>query len=316
MNKYKSNRQVYGETLVELGKTDKRIVVIDADVSKSTATNLFSKEVPDSFFNFGAAEQNQASAAAAMAQCGLIPFVSTFAVFASMRACDQVRQSIAYPKSNVKIVACNAGIENNGDGVTHQAIEDIAILRAMPNMTIICPSDNIITKKALKAMIDYKGPVYMRLGRYECLPIHDDNVEFTMGKMIRLIDGDDISIIATGRMVYFALQAAHMLKERGINTRVIECHTIKPIDQQEIIMAAQQTKAIITCEDHNIIGGLGSAVSEVTAEKYPVKVARIGIKDTFARSARDYLQLYERYGLLAENIYNSAIELLKDKKGG
>lgn len=310
MSELKANRKIYAEVLVRLGAENSKIVATDADVACSTGTGAFGDAYPDRFYNFGAAEQNMMSAAAGMATCGLVPFVSTFATFASMRACEQVRQSIAYTNANVKIVANNAGIENNGDGVTHQAIEDLAIMRAMPNMTVVCPSDNTVTEKALRAIAGHRGPLYMRLGRYGAAPVHDKDVEFALGKMIKVREGDDITIIATGRMVEIALQAAEKLHEKGIEARLLDCHTVKPIDKQAIIHAARDTGGIVTCEDHNIVGGLGSAVSEVLCEHVPVRMKRIGVRDTFARSARDYRDLYEKYGLTAAHITEAALELL------
>ena len=307
----KSNRQIYGETLAALGKENARIVAGDADVATSTGTGYFRQAFPDRFFNFGTAEQNMVSAMAAMATCGLVPFMSTFAVFASMRACDQVRQSIAYTNLNAKVVATNAGLENNGDGVTHQAIEDMAIMRSFPNMTVLCPSDNMLTQKAVEAAAAHQGPVYMRLGRYPAEDMHEADVDFEIGKMIRVADGNDVTIIATGRMVEIARAARQLLADKGISARLLDCHTIKPIDEEAVVRAARETKGIVTCEDHNVIGGLGSAVAEVLGEHAPAKLRRVGVRDTFARSARDYKQLFERYGLTKEKIADCALEILK-----
>ncbi|NLT96808.1 MAG: transketolase family protein [Christensenellaceae bacterium] len=304
------NKKIYSKVLVQLGEENPRIVVADADVSCSTGTNAFGKKFPDRFYNFGAAEQNMISAVAGMASCGLLPFASTFATFASMRACDQVRQSIAYTNLNVKIVANNAGLENNGDGVTHQAIEDMAIMRSLPNMTVLCPSDNVITEKAVRAAAAHQGPVYIRLGRYAAQQIHSEDVGFEIGRMVRVAEGGDLTIIATGRMVEIALEAVQQLKAKGISAGLLDCHTIKPIDKEAIIQAAKKTGRIITCEDHNIIGGLGSAVCEVLSENAPALVRRIGVSDVFARSARDYKDLFKKYGLTAENIVKNAMELL------
>lgn len=314
MSDLKANRKIYAEVLVRLGAENPKIVAADADVACSTGTGAFADAYPDRFYNFGAAEQNMMSAAAGMATCGLVPFASTFATFASMRACEQVRQSIAYTNANVKIVANNAGIENNGDGVTHQAIEDMAIMRAMPNMTVVCPSDNTITEKALRAIAEYNGPVYMRLGRYGAAPVHQADVHFEIGKMIRVREGRDVTIIATGRMVEIALHATEALHENGIEVRLLDCHTIKPIDTQAVIDAARDTGGIVTCEDHNIVGGLGSAVSEVLCEHVPARMKRIGVNDTFTRSARDYRDLYEKYGLTAAHIEKAARELLGNRR--
>ena len=306
-----ANRVMYGETLIELGEKNENIVVLDADVPKSTNTHRFRKKFPERFFNIGIAEQNEVCIAAGLATTGRIPFVSTFAVFASMRACDQVRQSVAYPKLNVKIVATNAGIENNSDGVTHQAIEDIAIMRAMPNMVVLCPSDPVTTRKATLAAAEYEGPVYMRLGRYENPVIHDENVKFEIGRMLRVRDGTDVTIIATGRMVEEAIKAADHFRGKGISIRILDCHTIKPIDIQEIMLAARETKGIVTAEDHNVMGGLGSAVCEVVAGECPTVVKRVGINDVFACSARNYKKLLSYYHVDSGEIIKKVEEILK-----
>ncbi len=305
-----SNRTAYGRALAELADIDPMVVALDGDVSGSTNTILLGKKYPERFFNVGVAEQNEVGIAAGLAVSGFKPYVSTFATFASMRACDQVRQSLAYGKLNVKVVATNAGIENNGDGVTHQAIEDIAIMRAMPNMMVVCPSDPISTRKAVFALYNTTGPAYMRLGRYESDVIYNEDMEFELGKMIQLREGNDLTLIATGRMVYEGVKAAEELASKGIQCRVLDCHTIKPIDREAIIRAAKETKGIITIEDHSIIGGLGGAVCEVVCETCPTKVERIGVQDVFARSSRDYRQLYERYGLTAAHIVKKALEIV------
>lgn len=304
-----SNRTAYGRALAELADKDPMVVALDGDVSGSTNTIQLGKKYPERFFNVGVAEQNEVGIAAGLAVSGFKPYVSTFATFASMRACDPIRQSLAYGKLNVKVVATNAGIENNGDGVTHQAIEDIAIMRAMPNMMVVCTSDPVSTHKAIYALYNTTGPAYMRLGRYESELIYNEDMDFQLGKMIRLRDGKDLTIIATGRMVYEAAKAAEELAAKGLDCRVLDCHTIKPIDKEEIIKAAKETKGIITAEDHSIIGGLGGAVCEVVCESCPAWVERIGVMDTFARSSRDYRQLYERYGLTAEHIVKKALEM-------
>ncbi|MDO8685234.1 MAG: transketolase family protein [Clostridiales bacterium] len=308
------NRVMYGKTLAELGSKNENIVVLDADISKSTNTFRFQKKFPDRFFNVGVAEQNLIGIAAGLATTGFIPFVSTFAVFLSMRACEQIRTSIAYPKLNVKVVASNAGVEIAGDGVTHQAIEDMAIMRVIPNMTVLSPSDPVITKKVIEAIADYIGPVYMRLGRQTSNVIHSEDTEFRLGKMIRLREGRDITIIATGNMVEQALIAADSLVLEGIHVRVLDCHTIKPIDEEEIILAAKETAGIVTAEDHNIIGGLGGAVCEVTAGKYPAVVKRIGLNDIFACSGRDYRKLLSHYHIDSAEIVNKAKEILSGPK--
>lgn len=309
MGKPESNRTVYGRTLVELGEKDERIVVLDADVPKSTNTCQFKDKFPGRFFNVGVAEQNEVCIAAGLATAGKVPFVSTFAAFASMRACDQVRQSLAYPHLNVKVVATNAGIENNGDGVTHQAIEDLAIMRAIPGMVVLCPSDPVTTRLAVIKAYEYDGPVYMRLGRYENPVLHDECVPFEIGRMIRLRDGRDVAIIATGRMVEEALKAASALAGAGIEARVLDCHTIKPIDREAILRAARETKGIVTAEDHNIVGGLGGAVCEVLAGEYPAIVKRVGVMDTFAGSGRDWRALMAHYHVDADEITAKAKEI-------
>jgi transketolase len=310
MGKMESNRTVYGRTLAELGGRDSRIVVLDADVPKSTNTYQFREKFPDRFFNVGVAEQNEMCIAAGLATAGKIPFVSTFATFASMRACDQVRQSLACPHLNVKVVATNAGIENNGDGVTHQAIEDMAIMRAMPGMVVLCPSDPVTTRLAVIKAYEYNGPVYMRLGRYENPVLHNEDVDFEIGRMIKLREGKDVTIIATGRMAEEALKAAEALAGEGIEARVLDCHTIKPIDREAILAAARETRGIVTAEDHNIMGGLGSAVCEVVAEEHPTVVKRVGVRDQFASSGRDWRALMAYFHVDAGEIVNKAQEIV------
>jgi transketolase len=312
VTKAQPNREAYGETLVDLGRLNKGIYVLDADLSKSTYTKLFNKAYPERFINVGVAEQNGMSFAAGLAAVEKTVFFSTFAVFASMRACDQVRQSIAYPKMNVKIVATSAGIENNADGVTHQAIEDIAIMRAIPNMTVLSPSDPVTTKKAVIAAARHNGPVYIRLGRHVSEKLYPEDIEYKLGKMIRLRDGKDVTIIATGRLVHEAIQAASILEKEGLEARVLDCHTVKPIDKDEIICAAKETKGIVTAEDHNILGGLGGAVSEIVCSEVPCNVKRVGVHDEFAGSAKDYRELFKKYGL----DYATIIKKVKEIFGG
>lgn len=305
------NRVMYGKTLVELGETLNNLIVIDADLSKSTNTYQFKYKFPERFLNVGIAEQNGVSFAAGLSTVGKIVFFSTFAVFASMRACDQIRQAIAYPEMNVKIVATSAGVENNADGVSHQAIEDMAIMRSIPNIVVLSPSDPVTTRKATIAAAMYCGPVYMRLGRHDSNVLHDENVDFRIGKMIRLAEGNDISVIATGRMVEEALKASAFLLSEGISVRVLDCHTIKPIDKEEIILAVKETRGIVTVEDHNIIGGLGSAVCEVVCGEYPAIVKRIGLNDEFACSGRDYKELLSHYGMCSGQIIDKVHEILE-----
>ncbi len=305
------NRVVYGKTIADLGDSDHRIVVLDADISKSTNTFHFARRHPERFFNMGTAEQNLISFSAGLATTGKIPFASTFCVFAGVRAAEQVRSSVAYPKLNVKIVACNAGVEICGDGPTHQACEDLAVMRSIPNLMVLSPSDPVTTRLATVAIARYQGPVYMRLGRQTANVLHRPDVPFQLGRMIRLRDGDDLTVIATGHMVEQAMLAAEVLGTRGIKVRVLDCHTIKPIDVAEIVSAARETSGIVTAEDHNTIGGLGAAVCEVVAEHSPTRVLRVGLQDRFASSGRDYRLLLSHYGLDGQAIVRRAEELLR-----
>lgn len=311
MTKKIATRETYGEVLVELGKKDENIVVLDADLSKSTKTHGFSKEFPDRFFNMGIAEQNLMGTAAGLAACGKIPFASTFAVFAAGRAFEIIRNSICYPKLNVKVCATHAGITVGEDGASHQAIEDLALMRSLPNMTVINPADAVSAEALLNEAAKYNGPVYVRLGRAKVSVLYNENdTKFTIGKGIEVKDGQDITIIATGILVETALKASEELSKEGISARVIDIHTIKPIDKDIIIKAAKETKGIITAEEHNIIGGLGSAVAEVLVENYPAPLKRIGINDTFGESGKPD-ELMQKYGLTPENIISKAKEILE-----
>lgn len=278
-----ATRQSYGEELAKLGEENENIVVLDADLSTATKTELFAKKFPDRFIDVGIAEQNLMGISAGLATFGKIPYASTFAVFAAGRAYEQIRNSIAYPKLNVKICATHAGVTVGEDGATHQMLEDIGLMRGLPNMTVICPSDDIQTKWAVREIAKINGPVYLRLCRLKT-PIIYDTDKFEIGKAVQIGNGTDASIIATGVCVSEAIKAMEILKEKGINVRVIDMHTIKPIDREMIVKCAKETKQIITVEDHSIIGGLGSSVCEVLAEEYPVKVERMGIMDTFGQS--------------------------------
>jgi len=309
-----ATREAYGNALAEFG-SDNRIVVFDADLSKSTKTDNFRKKYPERFFNMGIAEGNMMVTAAGMASCGKVVFASTFAMFAAGRAFEQVRNSICYPKLNVKIGATHAGLSVGEDGASHQAIEDIAIMRALPNMTVISPADAVETKYAVKAAIEHEGPVYLRLGRLNVPVIYDESgYKFEIGKGIVLAEGNDAAIIATGLMVSAALEAKELLQQEGINARVIDIHTIKPIDADIIVKAARETGAIVTAEEHNIIGGLGSAVAEVLSENYPVPLVRVGVQDKFGKSGKPDI-LLQMYGLTAADIAKSAKAALKKKAG-
>ncbi len=307
------NREVYGRTLVELGERDSRIVVFEADIAKSTNTYRFGERFPERFFNRGAAEMNMICMAAGASTAGLIPFASTFVVFASMRACEAIRQSVCYARRNVKIVATNAGVEICGDGPSHQGVEDLAIMRTMPGLLVLSPSDPVTTRLATVAMAEYEGPVYMRLGRQAARTLHADDVDFELGRMLRLRDGDDVTIIATGHMTAEAVTAAERLAREGIEARVLDCHTIKPIDVDAILEAAKETGCIVTAEDHSIIGGLGGAVCEALAEKRPTIVKRVGLRDCFASSGRDYRALMAHYEIDADAIVQRAREAVAAK---
>lgn len=300
-NLKKATRQSYGEALLELGKENEKVVVFDADLSTATKTNLFAKVFPNRFFDMGIAEQNMISTAAGMATCGKIPYASTFAVFAAGRAYDQIRNSVCYPKLNVKICATHAGITVGEDGATHQMIEDISLMRTLPNMTVISTSDDIQTKWAVKEISKINGPVYLRLSRLATPIIYDENQEFEIGKAVQIGEGTDATIFATGVTVSEALKAQEMLKQDGINIRVVDIHTIKPIDKDMIVKCAKETKKLISVEDHNVIGGLGSAISEVLTQEYPAKLIRLGINDTFGKSGKA-TELMKYFGITADNI--------------
>ncbi len=309
MTKMIATRDAYGEALKELGGINEDIVVFDADLSGSTKTSLFKKEYPHRFFNVGIAEQNLIATAAGLATAGKVPFASTFAVFASGRAFEIIRNSVAYPKLNVKIAATHAGLTVGEDGAIHQALEDLSLMRSLPNVVVLCPADAVETKKCIYKAAEHNGPVYIRLGRSKVPVIFDEDYEFEIGKGVELKDGNDITIIATGVMVSKALEAAEELAKEGISARVINMPTIKPIDKDIIIKAAKETKGIVTVEEHSIIGGLGSAVAEVVSENHPIFIERIGTMDTFGESG-DGDELLHKYGLNVENIVNKAKELL------
>lgn len=279
-----ATRQSYGEALVSLGKENDQVVVLDADLSGATKTNFFAKEFPKRFFNVGIAEQNLMATAAGLSTFGKIPYASTFAVFAAGRAYDQIRTSICYPNLNVKICATHAGITVGEDGATHQMLEDLSLMRTLLNMTVLSTSDDTQTRWAVKEIAKIQGPVYLRLCRLATPVIYDEGEKFEIGKAVQIGEGTDGTVIATGVTVAEAIQAKEELAKEGIQIRVLDMHTIKPIDREAIVKAAKETKKIVTVEDHNIIGGLGSAVCEVLAEEYPTKVTRMGIHDCFGKS--------------------------------
>ena len=307
-----ATRTAYGAALAEIGGNP-NIVVLDADLSKSTKTDTFKKKYPERHINVGIAESNMMSITTSLAACGKTVFASTFAIFASGRAYDQVRNSIGYPHLNVKIGATHAGITVGEDGASHQALEDIALMRAIPGMTVISPADAVSTGALVKLAAEMVGPVYLRLGRLDVPVLYEENTKFEIGKGLTIKDGKNITLIATGFMVQQALEAAERLKAEGISARVIDLHTIKPIDTEIIVKAARETGAIITCEEHNIMGGLGSAVSEVVVRNAPVPMDFVGVEDQFGKSGKPQ-DLIVKYGLTPEKIVEKAKALLKRKK--
>lgn len=299
-----ATRDAYGKALAALGERDD-ILVLDADLAKATKTGVFKKAYPDKFIDCGIAESNMMGVAAGLATTGYTVFASSFAMFSAGRAYEQVRNSIAYPKLNVKIGATHAGISVGEDGASHQCCEDIALMRVIPNMVIINPADDIEAYQAVLAAADYDGPVYMRFGRLAVPRINKEDYKFELGKGVELKDGSDVTIIATGLLVNEAVIAAENLKAEGIDARVINIHTIKPIDKDIIIKAAKETGAIVTAEEHSVIGGLGGAVCEVLGENYPVPVLRLGVNDTFGKSG-PALELLKIFGLDAGHIAQKA----------
>lgn len=308
-----ATRESYGNALAELGDKYENLYVFDADLAAATKTCIFQKKYPDRFFDCGIAEANMMGVAAGMAATGKIPFVSSFAMFAAGRAFEQVRNSIGYPHLNVKIGATHAGISVGEDGATHQCNEDIALMRTIPGMVIINPADDTEARAAVKASIEYTGPVYMRLGRL-AVPVFNDpeNYSFEIGKGIKLREGKDITIVATGLMVYEAVQAAKILADEGIEADVINIHTIKPIDKDIIINSAKNTGLVITVEEHSVIGGLGEAVCDVLSENCPTRVIKIGVNDEFGYSG-PAVELLKKFGLSSDNIVKTAKEALNNK---
>ena len=302
-----ATRESFGKALVELGKENENVVVLTADLAGATKTSLFEKEFPDRFINVGIAEQNMIGISAGLATTGKIPFASTFAMFAAGRAYDQIRNSVAYPKLNVKICGTHAGVTVGEDGATHQMLEDLSLMRSIPNMTVLCTSDDIQTKWAIKEMAKIDGPVYIRLARVATPVIYDENQNFEIGKVVQIGDGTDATVFATGVEVAEALKAKEELEKENINIRVVDVHTIKPIDREMIIKCAKETKKLITIEDHSIIGGLGTAVCEVLSEEYPTKVVRMGMQDKFGKSGKAE-QLLKYFKLDSEAIIEKVKE--------
>ena len=306
-------RDVYGETLAQLGRENKDIVALEADVGSSSKSIVFGKEFPSRYFNVGVAEANMVAVAAGLATTGKIPFANTFAAFMVLRAADPVRSLVAYTKLNVKLAGTYAGLSDSYDGASHHAIADIAFMRALPNMTVISVSDPVEAELATRAAAKFKGPVYLRLSRAEVPVVLDKaSYDFKIGKGVTLVDGGDLTIVATGYMLIKALEAAEILAAKGIKARVVNIHTIKPIDRELLIACARETGAIVTAEEHNVLGGLGSAVSEVLAGNCPVPIEFVGVEDRFTESG-DYEKLLAKYGLSADNIVARAQKVLKRK---
>ncbi len=307
-----ATRDAYGNALLTLGAENPNVVVLDADLSKSTKTADFGKKYPERFFNMGIAESNLLGTAAGLAAAGKIPFASTFAIFAVGRAFEQIRNSIAYPKLNVKIAATHSGITVGEDGGSHQAIEDVAIMRAVPNMVVLVPADGEETRQVILAAAKYYGPVYIRMGRLAVPLLFGEDYNFEIGKANVLKEGTDVAIMANGLMVSMALEASEELAAEGISVGVVNVASVKPLDIETIVRIAKQTKAIVTAEEHNIIGGLGSAIAEVLGEKLPTPMVRVGLKDTFGESGRPQ-ELLEKYGLTKSDLVKAVREVLAKK---
>jgi transketolase len=308
----KSQRVAYGETLVELGKEDRNIVVLEADLGKSTMSCLFQNEFPERYFEMGIAEQNMTSTAAGLALAGKVPFINSFAVFTSGRAYDQIRQTISIAKLNVKICGSSSGLSDFGDGSTHQAVEDAAIMRAIPNMTVLIPVDAVETRKMVRAAVQYEGPVYLRINRNDLPILTDEDSLFEIGRIYTIKEGKDIVIFANGVMVSKALEAAQELEKNGVSAKVINVPTLKPLDEGAIKEAVKGYKAVVTAEEHSVIGGLGSAIAEVLRGETNLPIEFVGIKDVFGTSAHNYDELLEYYGLTSKAIEEAVVKLVKN----
>ena len=313
MTQMAATRDAYGATLVELGEQNPDVVVLDADLSGSTKTALFARKFPERFFNMGIAEANMVGTAAGLAAAGRIPFVSTFAIFAAGRAWEQIRQSVAYPRANVKIVPTHGGVTVGEDGASHQSVEDIAIMRAIPNMTVIVPADAVETAAAVRAVAAFRGPVYLRLGRNKVPTLFDDSHRFEIGRGKVLADGADLTFVTTGLVTSPALIAAERLKKEGIGARVLHLATVKPLDGDLLLDAALETGAIVTGEEHSIVGGLGGAVAEFLAEHAPTPLVRVGVNDRFGTSGKAE-ELLKYFGLTHEGLEEAARQVLERKK--
>lgn len=309
-----ATREAYGQELAALGKDNPKVIVFDADLTKSTMTNVFKKAFPERHFNMGIAEANMVSTAAGASTCGKIPFLSTFAVFASGRVWEQIRMSVCYPELNVKVVATHGGITVGEDGASHQANEDIAIMRALPNLTVIVPADGCETRKAVRAIAEFNGPVYMRLGRMAVPGVFEDDYDFQIGKAKVVREGNDVSIFTCGIMTAEALEAAQTLIAEGISAEVVNVSTIKPLDVETILISVQKTGCAVSAEEHSIIGGLGGAIAETLIDAYPVHMERVGVADTFTESGKPG-ELLKKYNLTADDIAEAARMSIKHKQG-
>ncbi len=309
----KPQRLIFGETLLALGAENDRIVVLDADVSSSTQTKLFGAAFPDRFFNVGVAEANMASVAAGLAASGYIPFMSTFALFVALRAGDQVRAQIAYTGLPVKLIGGYAGLSDFADGASHQSVEDIAVMRAIPGITIVAPTDGVETRLATRAIVDVDGPVFLRLARGEVADVYGADHPFAIGRGIVLRDGADVTIIATGPVMSIACDAADQLTAEGVSVRLVDMHTVKPLDADLVAQAARETGAIVTVEEHSVIGGLGGAVCETVCERCPVPVVRVGVPDRFGESGV-YSEILQRAGIFSENVVEFARRAMAAKR--
>ncbi len=308
----KSLRVAYGETLTKLGKQDENVVVIDSDLSCSTQTQMFAKEFPERFFNTGVAEQDAVCLAAGLSTCGKIPFVSTFAIFASGRAWDQVRNSVAHPKFNVNFVATHGGVTVGEDGASHQSVEDISLMRSIPNMIVIVPSDSIETRESIKFAYKYNGPVYVRLSRSNTPDVNDNDYKFELNKAKILMKGSDVTVVSNGETLCEAIECAQMLKKVNVNVEVISMPVVKPIDKKTLVNSVAKTGAVLTLENHSVVGGLGSAVCECLSENHPCIIKRIGVNDEFGQSGKAE-ELLVKYGLTAAKFYDEVLTLVEKK---
>jgi transketolase len=313
MRKSESMREAYGQALLDLGRENPQVVVLDSDVSNSTKTVMFGREFPERFFNFGIQEANMVDAAAGMASVGLIPFVNTFSFLATLRASEQIRTSIAYNGLDVKIVGSYAGLSDSYDGASHQSVFDLAVMRSMPGIRVIVASDSREAMMAVRAISSDRGPVYLRLCRNEVPVFFDNDYEFNIGKGNLIRKGTDLTFVVTGILLQRTLDASDRLAQQGINCRVLQIHTLKPIDQDIIVKASEETGALVTVEEHNIIGGLGSAVAEVLGSVHPAPMERVGIPDMYAESG-DYEDLLDKYGMSVDHIVDAAFKVLERKK--